>query len=123
MRQIDRLLAAIPMDRKRKEFWIKDQDFSFWMTPLTIAERAKAQKQAKSDDATDFALQLLVAKAQDENGEPQYNVGDIPVLRNRLPAKKVEEMMLLLLGETEESEEDVTEDPKPSRGTSRKTAG
>ena len=38
-------------------------EFEFYMTPLTLAERARAQKQAKSEDATDFALQLLVSKA------------------------------------------------------------
>ena len=54
--------------------------FEFWMTPLTIAERTRAQKQSKTDDATDFALQLLVSKAKDEDGRALFNPGDIAEL-------------------------------------------
>ena len=57
------------------------------MTPLTLAERSRAQKQARSDDVTDFALQLLVSKAKDENGVPLFAVGEIADLRNVLPAQ------------------------------------
>ena len=76
------------------------------MTPLTLAERTRAQKQAKSDDATDFALQLLVSKAKDENSRPLFNVGEIAELRNALPASVVEALMLQLIGEVEEEEEE-----------------
>ena len=82
-------------------------DFEFWMTPLTLAERTRAQKQAKSDDATDFALQLLVSKARDENNRPLFNVGELAELRNELPASVVEALMLQLIGEAEEEEEEV----------------
>ena len=61
MRAIDRLLKVAGTDRKIfKEVEIKGEDFSFWMKPLTIAEQQAAQKQAKSDDANDFAIQLLI---------------------------------------------------------------
>ena len=53
------------------------------MTPLPLAERSRAQKQAKSDDASDCALQLLVAKATDENGGRLFNAGDLAELRNQ----------------------------------------
>ena len=82
-------------------------EFEFWMTPLTLAERTRAQKQAKSDDATDFALQLLVSKAKDENNRPLFNVGELAELRNELPASVVEALMLQLIGEVEEEEEEV----------------
>ena len=83
-------------------------DFEWFMTPLTLAERTKAQKQAKSDDATDFALQLLVSKAKDNNGVPLFNQGDIADLRNMLPAAVVESLMLQLVNEQQEEEEDET---------------
>ena len=76
------------------------------MTPLTLAERTRAQKQAKSDDATDFALQLLISKAKNENGVPLFNVGEIAELRNALPASVVEALMLQLIGVDEEEEEE-----------------
>lgn len=89
------------------------------MTPLTLAERGRAQKQAKSDDATDFALQLLVAKATDENGMKMFSPGEVAELRNELPASVVEALMLQLLQEPEA--EEVESDPKPSKTSSRKT--
>ena len=89
--------------------------FEFWMTPLTIAERTRAQKQSKTDDATDFALQLLVSKAKDQDGRALFNVGEIAELRHELPASVVEALMLQLIGETTEEEEEV--DYKSSKKT------
>ena len=88
------------------------EDFEFWMSPLTLSERAKAQKQAKSDDATDFALQLLVTKARDKNGVPMFTQGDLADLRNSLPASLVESLMLMLVGEQELDEDDEELDMK-----------
>jgi len=82
-------------------------EFEFWMTPLTLAERSRAQKQAKSDDATDFALQLLVSKAKEDGGLPMFHQGDIAELRNALPASVVESLMLEMIGEQEEDEEEL----------------
>ena len=88
------------MKAQRRTIELPDgSEFEFWMTPLTLAERTKAQKQAKSDDATDFALQLLVSKARDENARPLFNVGELAELRNELPASVVEALMLQLIGE------------------------
>ena len=81
-------------------------EFEFYMTPLTLAERAKAQKQAKSEDATDFALQLLVSKARDENNRQLFNVGELAELRNELPASVVEALLLQLIGDVEDEEEE-----------------
>ena len=104
---LDRLKKAVSMKPQRRSVKLPDgEDFDFWMTPLTLAERSKAQKQARSDDTTDFALQLLVSKAKDENGVPLFNQGEIADLRNVLPASVVEALMLQLIGETEEEEED-----------------
>ena len=120
---LDRLKAAASMKPQRKVVDLGNgEEFEYWATPTTLAERARAQKQARSDNATDFAMQLLVAKAKDENGSPLFNVGDIPEMRNALPASVVEAMMLQLLAGDEPEEEDEDEDPKPSRPSSGKTA-
>ena len=109
------------MKPQRKAVELPDgSEFEYWMTPLTLAERSRAQKQAKSDDATDFALQLLVAKAVDENGGRLFNAGDLAELRNALPASVVEALMLQLLAEDQGEDEDLN--PKPSQPTSKRTA-
>ena len=103
MRAIDRLLKVAGTDRKIfKEVEIKGEDFSFWMKPLTIAEQQSAQKQAKSDDANDFAIQLLIKKAMDENGAPMFQADAGPMLRNSIEKAEVEKLLLALIREDEE---------------------
>ena len=133
MRALDRLKKAVSMKSARRSVELPDgSEFEFWMTPLTLAERTRAQKQAKSDDATDFALQLLVSKAKDESGRPMFNAGEIAELRNELPAKLVEALMLELIGDSDEGDDDLDyksgedtaeEGPRANGGTrrSRKT--
>ena len=118
---LERLKKSVSMKPQRKAVDLPDgSEFEFFMTPLTLAERSRAQKQAKSDDATDFALQLLVAKATDENGGRLFNAGDLAELRNALPASVVEALMLQLLAEDQGEAADLN--PKPSQPTSKRTA-
>jgi hypothetical protein len=123
MRAIDRLKAAVHMQPEKKSVELPDgSDFEFYMTPLTLAQRKRAKKQAKTDDATDFALQLLINVARDENQAPLFMAGDLAELRNALPAELVDQLMLSIMGVTEDEEEDeeaVT--PKSSRRSSKKT--
>ena len=122
-RALDRLKAALPMEPQRKVVKLPDGDFEFWMRPLTLAQRAKAQKLAGGDDATAFALQLLVMVARDEDGQPLFVPGELAELRNAIPAKVVDDLMLAMLDaqpkDEEEAEEDL--DPKLSGKPSRKT--
>jgi hypothetical protein len=121
MKALDRLKAAASMKPQRKAVDLGNgEEFEYFATPTTLAERAKAQKQARSDDATDFAMQLLVSKAKDENGTPLFTIADIPEMRNALPASLVESLMLQLLAGSDEAGEE-EEDPKPSKPSSRKT--
>jgi hypothetical protein len=118
---LERLKKSVSMKPQRKAVDLPDSsEFEYWMTPLTLAERSRAQKQAKSDNATDFALQLLVAKAIDENGQPLFNVGDLAELRNALPASVVEALMLQMLADDQGEDEDLS--PKSSQPASRRTA-
>ena len=104
---LDRLKKAVNMKPQRRSVELPDGgEFEFYMTPMTLAERARAQKQSKSDDATDFALQLLVSKARDENGVPLFNQGEIADMRNALPASVLEALMLCLIGESDEEDDD-----------------
>ena len=123
MRAIDRLKAAVHMQPEKKSVELPDgSDFEFYMTPLTLAQRKRAQKQAKSDDATDFALQLLINVARDENQAPLFTAGDLAELRNSLPANLVDALMLEILGANDDEEEDEEEvTPKSSGRSSKKT--
>ena len=121
MRALDQLKSAVSMKPQRKTIELPNgAEFEYWMTPLTLAERARAQKQAKSDDATEFALQLLVAKAKDENGQPMFAPGEVAELRNALPASVVEALMLQLLADAPKDEEDEELDMKSDEGTAAK---
>jgi len=65
LRALDRLKKAANLVPVKRIVILSDgAEFEFWSTPLTMAERERAQKQAGSDDATQYALQLLVNKRQ-----------------------------------------------------------
>ena len=126
MRALDQLMAAVTMQPQRKTIDLPNGEvFEFWMTPLTLAERTKAQKQAKSDDATDFAMQLLISKAKDSNGQPMFVAGELADLRNKLPSWLVDALLLKLLqqDESKDDEEEEEDSPLASKGRSRKTTG
>jgi hypothetical protein len=73
-----------------------------WVTPLTMAERERAQKQAKSDDATAFALQLLITKALDESGAKLFKPGEVDILKNEVKDKDLQALMLAIISDDAE---------------------
>ena len=102
-RAIDRLRKAANLEPTKKNVELSDgSTFEMWVSPLTMAERERAQKQAKSDDANAFALQLLITKAMDENGTKLFSAGEIDVLKNEVKDKDLQSLMLAIL--TDDSE-------------------
>jgi hypothetical protein len=98
VRAIDRLRKAANLEPAKKTVTLSDgTDFEMWVTPLTMAERERAQKQAKSDDANAFALQLLITKALDDPGAKIFNAGEIDVLKNEVKDKDLQALMLAIL--------------------------
>jgi len=81
-------------------------EFEFWATPLTMAERERAQKAASSDDAAQFALQLLVQKALDENDKRMFSAGMIPELKNDVADADLQALMLAMLTSPSEVNEE-----------------
>ena len=95
---IDRLRKAANLEPVKKTVELSDgSKFEMWVTPLTMAERERAQKQAKSDDANAFALQLLISKALDENGTKLFSAAEIDVLKNEVKDKDLQTLMLAIL--------------------------
>ena len=76
-----------------------------WVSPLTAAERDRAKKDARSDDANAFALQLLIQKAMDEDGRRLFGPGDAATLAQRGPRRRPQKLMLAVLSSEEEGEE------------------
>ena len=105
---LQRLQKAANLEPKKKEVTLSDGSiFEMYVSPLTMAERERAQRQARSDDANAFALQLLISKAQDENGQKLFKAGEIDVLKNEVKDSDLQSLMLAVVN----SEED-TIDPK-----------
>ena len=73
-RAIDKLRKAANLKSSRRLVVLDNGDeFEFWSTPLTMAQREKANRDAKSDDINQFALQLLLTKATDESCAERRN--------------------------------------------------
>ena len=99
---LDRLKKAANLEPVRKEVTLSDGSvFEMYVTPLTMAERERAQKQTK-DDANAFALQLLMHKALDENGNRLFRSGEIDVLKNEVKDSDLQKLMLAVINEDEE---------------------
>ena len=109
MNALDRLRKAANLDPIKKEVTLSDGSlFVMYVTPLTMAERERAQRQVKSDDSNAFALQLLINKALDENGTKLFNAGEIDVLKNEVKDSDLQSLMLAVIN----AEEEETIDPK-----------
>jgi hypothetical protein len=95
---LERLRKAANLEPVKKSVELSDgSTFEMWVTPLTMAERERAQKQAKSDDATAFALQLLITKALDDSGTKLFSPGEIDVLKNEVKDKDLQALMLAII--------------------------
>ena len=102
-RAIDRLRKAANLEPAKKVVVLSDgSEFEMWVTPLTAAERERAQRQAKSDDASAFALQLLLSKAMDESGVKLFSPGEIDVLKNEVKDSDLQSLMVAVLSDDEE---------------------
>jgi len=64
--------------------------------PLTIAERESIQKKS-SDDVNDYALQMMIEKALDEDGKRIFQDGDKASLRREVEVSVLEEIQLAMI--------------------------
>jgi len=98
MRALDRLKKAANLVPAKKTVVLSNgEEFEFYCAPLTMAEREKAQKNAGSDEATAFALQLVISKAQDEAGQPLFKAGEIAELKNEVRDEDLQKIMLAVI--------------------------
>ena len=101
-----RLKKAANLKSSKRTIVLSDGgEFEFWCKPLTMAERERAQKNAKSDDINQVALQMLVEKAQDANGSRMFGPGDVAVLKNEVRDDDLQKLMIAIINEDDVEEE------------------
>ena len=81
--------------------------FSVYWHPLTIAERESIQKKSTTEDPNEFALNLMIEKALDKDGNRIFQDGDKASLRREVEANILQEIQLAMIeaGQTKEVKE------------------
>ena len=107
-RAIDKLRKAANLKSSRRLVVLDNgEEFEFWSTPLTMAQRDKANRDAKSDDINQFALRLLLSKATDESGSKLFSPGDLAVLKNEVRDDDLQKLMVAMINPDAEEEEEL----------------
>lgn len=103
---IERLKAAANLKPIRRRVILNNGDeLDIWHTPLTMAQRERARKDAKDDDGVSLALQLLVDCALDENGQRMFNASHISELKHWVRDDDLQKLMLAILNNDPEDED------------------
>ena len=119
-RAIDMLCKAFSVE-ERSSYTIKkggEVVIKLYWKPLTIADRdsinktMKALNLGRTEDNLDFAIQMLIRKAEDEAGNRVFSDGDRAKIQNRLPMSIVLDIMSKMQGmdEVEEADDLKSED-------------
>ena len=97
-RAVDLLRNKLGVSQLYKHDVIKNDEviFSVYWNPLTIAEREAIQKKS-SDDVNDYALQMMIEKALDEDGKRIFQDGDKASLRREVEVSVLEEIQLAMI--------------------------
>ena len=113
-RAIDMLCKAFSVE-ERSSYTIKkggEVVIKLYWKPLTIADRESINKTMKAlnlgrtEDNLDFAIQMLIRKAEDEAGNRVFSDGDRAKIQNRLPMNIVLDIMSKMQGMEEVEEAD-----------------
>ena len=92
-RAIDKLRQAFSVEERSSYSIFKGNELIlkvFW-SPLTIADRDTinstliAMNKGQEEGSLDFALQVIVTKAEDESGTKIFSTADLPALRREIP--------------------------------------
>ena len=65
--------------------------------PLTIAEREAIQKKTTTEDTNEYALQMMIEKSLDKDGNRLFQDGDKASLRREIEASVLEEIQLAMV--------------------------
>ena len=110
-RAIDKLKQAFSVEERSSYSIFKGKELVikiFW-SPLTIADRDTinstliAMNKGQDEGNLDFALQVIVTKAEDDSGAKLFTAADLPALRREIPLSVLLDLMQKMqnLGEEE----------------------
>ena len=113
-RAIDKLKQAFSLNTKSCYSIYKNGKviLTVYWTPLTIADRDTinatliATNKGQEEGSLDFALQVIINKAEDENGQKLFSEGDKASLRREIPLA----VLLDLMTKMQELGEEVSPD-------------
>ena len=109
-RAIDKLKEAFCI-YNRSRYIIKKENvviLEIYWKPLTIADREAIYKtlvgmnKANDTESLEYALQVIMNKAEDENGNKLFSEGDRASLRREIPLTVLTDLMLKMQGVEEE---------------------
>jgi hypothetical protein len=100
-RAIDKLKQAFSIGKRSSYPIYKDGELilQVYWTPLTIADRDAindtliASNRVQTENSLDFALQVIINKAEDESGQRLFTEGDKASLRREIPLGVILELM------------------------------
>ena len=100
-RAIDKLKQAFSLNTKSSYSIYKNGEvvLTVYWTPLTIADRdtinatLAASNKGQDEGGLDFALQVIINKAEDESGQKLFVEADKPSLRREIPLAVLLELM------------------------------
>ena len=110
VRAIDKLKQAFSVEERSSYSILKGEELIlkiFW-SPLTIADRDTinttllAMNKGQEEGSLDFALQVIVTKAEDESGTKLFTAADLPSLRREIPLSVLLDIMTKMQGMGEE---------------------
>ena len=113
-RAIDKLKKAFSVEERSSYSILKGEELIlkiFW-SPLTIADRDTinttllAMNKGQQEGSLDFALQVIVTKAEDESGTKLFTAADLPSLRREIPLAVLLDIMTKMQGMGEEESPD-----------------
>ena len=113
-RAIDKLKQAFSVEERSSYSILKGEELIlkiFW-SPLTIADRDTinstliAMNKGTEEGSLDFALQVIVTKAEDESGAKMFTAADLPALRREIPMSILIDLMTKMQSMGEEESPD-----------------
>tara|TARA_B100000161_G_scaffold262191_1_gene231620 strand:+ start:19 stop:372 length:354 start_codon:yes stop_codon:yes gene_type:complete len=99
MEAIELLRNKFGVSQKYK-YEVKDGEetvLEIYWHPLTIAERESIMAKSKSDDGNEFALNLMIEKALDENGTRLFQDGHRASLRREINAGVLQDIQMAMM--------------------------
>ena len=122
-RAIDKLKEAFSVQERSSYSMFKGEELIlkiFW-SPLTIADRDTinstliAMNKGQEEGSLDFALQVIVTKAEDESGAKMFTAADLPALRREIPMAVLIDLMTKMQSMGEEESPDAVKSEDKGR--------